>query len=85
MHCTCPLLEAKRTCRFAPQMSAFDPKRTFRAYYRSSIDLAKSHNAVAANNKKKLIFDLLFKRLDRSRIPMDSGIITAAKLLVARK
>jgi hypothetical protein len=34
--------------------SAFDPKRTFRAYYRRSIDLAKSHNAVAANNKTKL-------------------------------
>jgi hypothetical protein len=28
--------------------------RTFRAYYRRSIDLAKSHNAVAANNKTKL-------------------------------
>jgi len=24
----CPLLEAKRTCRFAVRMSAFDPKRT---------------------------------------------------------
>ena len=28
MHRTCPLLGVKRTCRFAPQMSAFDPKRT---------------------------------------------------------
>ena len=26
---TCPLLGVKRTCRFALQMSAFDPKRTF--------------------------------------------------------
>ena len=28
MHCTCLLLGVKRTCRFALQMSAFDPKRT---------------------------------------------------------
>ena len=28
VHCTCPLLGVKRTCRFALQMSAFDPKRT---------------------------------------------------------
>src|SRR5262249_38418922 len=28
LHCTCPLLGAKRTCRFALHMSAFDPKRT---------------------------------------------------------
>ena len=26
---TCPLSGVKRTCRFAPQMSAYDPKRTF--------------------------------------------------------
>ena len=29
VHCTCPLSGAKRTCRFALHMSAFDPKRTF--------------------------------------------------------
>ena len=28
LHCTCPLLGVKRTCRFALQMSAYDPKRT---------------------------------------------------------
>ena len=28
MHCTCPLSRVKRTCRFALQMSANDPKRT---------------------------------------------------------
>ena len=28
VHCTCPLLGVKRTCRFALQMSAYDPKRT---------------------------------------------------------
>ena len=28
LHCTCPLSGVKRTCRFALQMSAFDPKRT---------------------------------------------------------
>jgi hypothetical protein len=39
--------------------SAYDPKRTVRAYYRSGIDLAKAHNAVAANNKAKLNFDLV--------------------------
>ena len=27
VHCTCPLLGVKRTCLFALQMSAFDPKR----------------------------------------------------------
>ena len=27
LHCTCPLLGVKRTCRFALHMSAFDPKR----------------------------------------------------------
>jgi hypothetical protein len=48
------LLGVKRTWPSAVQMSAYDPKRTFRAYYRRSIDLAKSHNAVAANNKAKL-------------------------------
>ena len=29
LRCTCPLLGVKRTCHFALQMSAFDPKRTF--------------------------------------------------------
>jgi len=29
LHCTCPLSGAKRTWLFAPQMSAFDPKRTW--------------------------------------------------------
>ena len=29
LHCTCPLLGAKRTCLFAPQMSAYDPERRF--------------------------------------------------------
>ena len=28
LRCTCPLLGVKRTCHFALQMSAFDPKRT---------------------------------------------------------
>src|SRR5215831_12351153 len=28
LHCTCLLLGVKRTCRCAPHMSAFDPKRT---------------------------------------------------------
>jgi len=28
LHCTCLLSGVKRTCRFALQMSAFDPKRT---------------------------------------------------------
>ena len=28
LHCTCPLSGVKRTCPFALQMSAFDPKRT---------------------------------------------------------
>ena len=28
VHRTCPLLGVKRTCRFALQMSAYDPKRT---------------------------------------------------------
>src|SRR5215831_9307132 len=28
VHCTCPLSGVKRTCPFALQMSAFDPKRT---------------------------------------------------------
>ena len=28
LRCTCPLLGVKRTCRFALQMSAIDPKRT---------------------------------------------------------
>ena len=28
LHCKCPLLGVKRTCRFALHMSAFDPKRT---------------------------------------------------------
>src|SRR5215471_9753464 len=28
VHRTCPLLGVKRTCLFAPHMSAFDPKRT---------------------------------------------------------
>ena len=28
VHRTCPLLGVKRTCRFAPQMSAYEPKRT---------------------------------------------------------
>ena len=28
LHCKCPLSGAKRTCRFALHMSAFDPKRT---------------------------------------------------------
>src|SRR5262249_17640062 len=28
LHCECPLLGVKRTCRFALHMSAFDPKRT---------------------------------------------------------
>jgi hypothetical protein len=28
VHCTCPLLGAKRTWPFALHMSAFDPKRT---------------------------------------------------------
>ena len=28
VHCTCPLSGVKRTCRFALQMSAYDPKRT---------------------------------------------------------
>ena len=28
LHRTCPLLGVKRTCRFALQMSAYDPKRT---------------------------------------------------------
>ena len=27
--CKCPLLGVKRTCHFALQMSAYDPKRTF--------------------------------------------------------
>ena len=27
VRCTCPLLGIKRTCHFALQMSAFDPKR----------------------------------------------------------
>ena len=31
VHCTCPLLGVKRTCRFALQMSANDPKRTLLA------------------------------------------------------
>jgi hypothetical protein len=53
------LLGAKRTCLFAARTSAFDPKRTVRAYYRSGIDLAKIHNAVAANNKTRLNFDLI--------------------------
>ena len=29
LHCTCPLLGVKRTCLFALQMSAYDPKRTW--------------------------------------------------------
>jgi len=29
LHRTCPLSGVKRTCRFAMQMSAFDPKRTW--------------------------------------------------------
>src|SRR5262249_34307250 len=29
VHCTCLLSGVKRTCRFAVQMSAFDPKRTW--------------------------------------------------------
>ena len=28
VHCTCLLLGVKRTCHFALQMSAYDPKRT---------------------------------------------------------
>ena len=28
-HIECPLSGVKRTCRFAPHMSAYDPKRTF--------------------------------------------------------
>jgi hypothetical protein len=32
LHCTCPLSGAKRTCRFALQMSAYDPKRTLDAF-----------------------------------------------------
>src|SRR5262245_54554226 len=33
VHCTCPLSGVKRTCRFALQMSAFDPKRTWRGHW----------------------------------------------------
>ena len=29
VHCTCPLSGVKRTCLFALQMSAYDPKRTW--------------------------------------------------------
>jgi hypothetical protein len=29
LHCTCLLLGGKQTCRFAPHVSAYDPKRTF--------------------------------------------------------
>jgi hypothetical protein len=55
----CPLSGVKRTWSIAVQMSAYDPKRTFRAYYRRSIELAKSHNAVAANNKTKLALTIV--------------------------
>jgi hypothetical protein len=44
---------------YGTRMSALDPKRTVRAYYRSGIDLAKAHNAVGANNKARLNFDLI--------------------------
>jgi hypothetical protein len=37
----------------------FEPKRPVQAYCRSGIDLAKVHNAVAANNKTRLNFDLI--------------------------
>jgi hypothetical protein len=50
--------------------------------YRGVYDLAKSHIAMAANNKTKLTFDLLFKPSDSSRFPMDSGPTTATKLWV---
>ena len=38
VHCTCPLLGVKRTCLFAPQMSAFDPKRTLAAHRGNGFD-----------------------------------------------
>ena len=59
MRLTMSAIGTKRTYRVAPHMSAFDPKRTVRAYYRSGIDLAEVHNAVAANNKARLNFDLI--------------------------
>src|SRR5262245_30786787 len=33
LHRTCPLSGVKRTCLFALQMSAFDPKRTWRGHW----------------------------------------------------
>jgi hypothetical protein len=60
----------------APNFSAM--LRSYRGVY----DLAKSHIAMAANNKTKLTFDLLFKPSDSSRFPMDSGPTTATKLWV---
>jgi hypothetical protein len=55
VRCKCPLLGAKRTCRFALQMSAYDPKRT----------LSWSHNQadaidVAIGGKADMIFNRLF-------------------------
>ena len=44
LHCTCPLSGVKRTWRFALQMSAFDPKRTFSvtpSYPQSAISSGK--------------------------------------------
>jgi hypothetical protein len=42
LHCTCPLLGVKRTCLFAPQVSAFDPERKKRAVRPLEVSVAAS-------------------------------------------
>src|SRR5262245_5873570 len=66
VHCTCLLLGVKRTCLFAMQMSAFDPKRTPRSYSVSSIGLVGS---VVPSLKQNRLGLLLMNLRDGFSVP----------------